>query len=221
MAKPVLGYWDVRGAGEPIRLMLEYCEVDYEDKRYVSGTDGNIQTSHWFSVKFKLGLDFPNLPYYIDGDTKLTERLAIMKYIGRKYNLMPTNEKEIQKCEMSEGVVSDIALQFGMVCYEPEKNKQNFFDVFLPLKLDQLNTFLGRNTWLSGEVITYIDFMSFVFFDYICAMEPSVLDKYENIKACYKKFWNFEKVVAYRQSKRFKKFPIAGKMAKWGSNEEE
>ena len=39
----------------------------------------------WFSEKQSLGLDFPNLPYFIDGDVNLTETRAIMKYIASKW----------------------------------------------------------------------------------------------------------------------------------------
>jgi glutathione S-transferase len=38
-----------------------------------------------------LGLDFPNLPYLIKGDFKLTESIAIAKYIAKisdKKNLL-------------------------------------------------------------------------------------------------------------------------------------
>lgn len=38
------------------------------------------------SEKFNLGLDFPNLPYFIDGDYKITETLAIHAYIAEKWN---------------------------------------------------------------------------------------------------------------------------------------
>ena len=41
----------------------------------------------WFDHKFSYGLDFPNLPYYMDGQTKLTQTHAIMRYIARKHDL--------------------------------------------------------------------------------------------------------------------------------------
>ena len=37
------------------------------------------------NVKEKLGFDFPNLPYFIDGDFKLTETFAIYEYICNKW----------------------------------------------------------------------------------------------------------------------------------------
>ncbi len=30
----VLGYWDIRGAAQPIRYFLEYTGLSYEEKRY-------------------------------------------------------------------------------------------------------------------------------------------------------------------------------------------
>ena len=39
----------------------------------------------WFSVKHNLGLEFPNLPYFIDGDFSMAETLPIMRYIASKY----------------------------------------------------------------------------------------------------------------------------------------
>ena len=34
-SKPIIGYWKIRGLAEPIRLMLTYLGIDFEDKHYV------------------------------------------------------------------------------------------------------------------------------------------------------------------------------------------
>ena len=39
----------------------------------------------WIRVKDRLGLDFPNLPYLIDGDIKITQCAAIHKYLAERY----------------------------------------------------------------------------------------------------------------------------------------
>ena len=65
--------------------MLHYCKVDFQDKVYNVGPAPTYSKEEWFSVKNNLGLPFPNLPYFIDGDVALTESKAIMKYIAHKW----------------------------------------------------------------------------------------------------------------------------------------
>jgi len=72
----ILGYWNLRGRGQVLRLLLAYTGLKWTDKTYA-------EAGNWFGGgdKTKLGLDFPNLPYLIKGDFKLTESSAIAKYI--------------------------------------------------------------------------------------------------------------------------------------------
>ena len=63
-----LKYWDLRGLMEPQRLMLEYLEVDYV-MDYVT-----TSMEEWLAGKYSLGVDFPNLPIYTDGDVKMSQR---------------------------------------------------------------------------------------------------------------------------------------------------
>ena len=55
--------------------------------RYNCGDAPGFDLSDWTNVKFKLGLDFPNLPYLIDGNIKVTQSNAILRYLGRKFGL--------------------------------------------------------------------------------------------------------------------------------------
>ena len=58
-----------------------------------------------------LGLDFPNLPYLICGDFKLTESSAINNYIIRKSGkteLLGKNPEEQAKVEMVISLLDDI-----------------------------------------------------------------------------------------------------------------
>ena len=57
----------------------------------------DFSNHEWTDVKNNLGLDFPNLPYFIDGDIKITESLAIHRYIANKYKseLNGSNPAEI------------------------------------------------------------------------------------------------------------------------------
>lgn len=70
---PVLGYWDLRGLASTIRNLLYYKEVEFENKLYPIGPAPDYDGSEWLAAKPTLGLDFPNLPYFIDGDVKLSQ----------------------------------------------------------------------------------------------------------------------------------------------------
>jgi len=52
---------------------------------YEQGDGPNFSVECWTSVKGTLGLDFPSIPYLIDGDTKLTDPYAIMIYLTTAY----------------------------------------------------------------------------------------------------------------------------------------
>jgi glutathione S-transferase len=60
------GYWGIRGLAQVARLLLAYTGLQWEDVVYAD-RDQWLQND-----KVNLGLDFPNLPYLIDGDFKLT-----------------------------------------------------------------------------------------------------------------------------------------------------
>ena len=53
--------------------MFAYLNVEFEDKMYDCGDAPDYDRSSWTSVKETLGIDYPNLPYLIDGNTKISE----------------------------------------------------------------------------------------------------------------------------------------------------
>lgn len=71
-------YWPSRGAGQIGRLLIAYTGLECEDIRYT-------EREKWYGDdKKNLGMDFPNLPYLIDGGFKTSESNAIQKYIIMK-----------------------------------------------------------------------------------------------------------------------------------------
>lgn len=58
----ILGHWDVRGAGQPIRNLLHYLGFKYSEIKYAD-------EKSWFEIaKPDFKGDFANLPYLIDGE---------------------------------------------------------------------------------------------------------------------------------------------------------
>ena len=55
----------------------------------------------------------------MDGDVKITQSVAIMKYLGHRYNLLPKNEDEQVRADLIESEGIDMRFKFGMTCYNP------------------------------------------------------------------------------------------------------
>jgi glutathione S-transferase len=52
---------------QPVRLLLAYTDTEHVEKFYEMGPAPDFDKSDFHKVKDSIGLDFPNLPYYIDG----------------------------------------------------------------------------------------------------------------------------------------------------------
>ncbi|GAB1287994.1 Glutathione S-transferase Mu 5 [Apodemus speciosus] len=228
----VLGYWDIRGLAHAIRMLLEFTDTSYEEKRYTCGEAPDYDRSQWLDVKFKLDLDFPNvggfggvgrreglqLPYLMDGKNKITQSNAILRYIARKHNMCGDTEEEKIRVDIMENQIMDFRMQLVRLCYN--SNHENLKPQYLeqlPAQLRQFSLFLGKFTWFAGEKLTFVDFLTYDVLDQNRMFEPKCLDEFPNLKAFMCRFEALEKIAAFLQSDRFFKMPINNKMAKWGN----
>ncbi|XP_066838960.1 glutathione S-transferase 2 [Anser cygnoides] len=216
-----LGYWDVRGMAHAIRLLLEYTGTPYKERQYSSGPASNFDPSDWTKEKEKLGLDFPNLPYLIDGSTKLTQSNAILRYIARKHNMCGETEQEKVHVDMLENHLMDLRLSFIRLCYNPdfEKLKPAYLEQ-LPGKLRELSRFLGSRAWFAGEKLTFIDFLAYDVLDQQRMFVPDCPELQGNLSQFLQRFEALEKVGAYMRSGRFMKTPIFLRTAQWCTKKE-
>jgi len=214
MAPVVLGYWGLRGLGAPIRYLLEYVGDKYEYKNW-----SDVPEPGWFGEKQNLGLEFPNLPYLIDGNTKLTQSYAILKYLGRKHKLDATDEKGRQELDQLEGVLGDLRVRWGMFCYmaaDFEADKKKLHDESFTPVLKQLDQHLADKTYLVGDKLTWLDFAFFELFDVANKLfDGHLLDQFANLKKFHQTVANLKGVKEFLASgKQFEK--INGPQAKWG-----
>ncbi|XP_037062889.1 glutathione S-transferase Mu 7 isoform X3 [Peromyscus leucopus] len=147
-----LGYWDIRGLAHAIRMLLEYTDSSYEEKRYTMGDAPDYDQSQWLNEKFKLGLDFPNLPYLIDGSHKITQSNAILRYLARKHNLCGETEEERIRVDILENQLMDNRMVLARLCYNPdfEKLKPGYLEQ-LPEMMRLYSEFLGKRPWFAGD----------------------------------------------------------------------
>lgn len=209
----VLGYWDIRGLAHAIRMLLEFTDTSYEEKQYTCGEAPDYDRSQWLDVKFKLDLDFPNLPYLMDGKNKITQSNAILRYIARKHNMCGDTEEEKIRVDIMENQIMDFRMQLVRLCYNSnhESLKPQYLEQ-LPAQLKQFSLFLGKFTWFAGEKLTFVDFLTYDVLDQNRMFEPKCLDEFPNLKAFMCRFEALEKIAAFLQSDRCFKM-----LRKWGS----
>ena len=92
-------------------MALHYTETKVDDTVWVIQEGGK-----WFEAKAKneWGLDFPNLPYFTDGDVKLTQSDAILRHLGRKHGLYGGSEKQAGHIDMLIDTAKDIKMALIM-----------------------------------------------------------------------------------------------------------
>ncbi|GAV06459.1 hypothetical protein RvY_16446-2 [Ramazzottius varieornatus] len=145
MAPMTLGYWDCRGLVQPIRYLLEHVGQEYDYKCYTFGNDIDTMFSSWYSQKPTIELDFPNLPYLIDGDIRLTETVAILHHLGRKFELVAQSDLDQRTQDMFDGILNDLA-SAGTTFYYPDRRSRQYPD---DLRLDE------HNAAFSGLIAQY------------------------------------------------------------------
>ena len=73
-----------------------------------------------YNVLWNISYSALQLPYYIDGDTKLTESQAILRYLGRKNGLAGSTEEDYIRIDISVGVIGDIGRAYATLCYSED-----------------------------------------------------------------------------------------------------
>ena len=139
VAKPTatLAYWAIRGLAQPIRLLLEYCEIPYEDRRFEQGPPPDFDKSCWFDVKETVLGDYPfaNLPFFIDGDLVVTQSNAIVRHIARKKSLLGSTADAAARVDIMLEEGMDLRNRTVGQAYRPPNND---YEAALPLMEEAL-----------------------------------------------------------------------------------
>jgi len=212
MGKPQLGYWNLRGLGQSIRLVLAYMGVDYEEVIYLDKEGDET----WNETKPKLGMVCPNLPYWIDDKEKLSESKAILKYVIRKYKpeLIPSDIAQLVKAEEVEGIVGDIDRFFAMSVYTDTEMANNMFDTSVPPKMAAISKFLGDNKFFLGNEPSYLDFLVYETCYRMKSYRPKFIEGHKNLLAYVDNFEQLAGVAEYIKSPSYISRPCYGRTAK-------
>jgi len=147
--------------------LLEYIEHPWEDVLYEQGDAPNYSIECWTSVKNTLGLDFPNVPYLIDEEVKITDSNAIMIYLCNAYcpELLGTDLEQKSEIDMIYGQLKEVRQALTGPCYvgaDRQVLKRN-----AKAKISGILKHLGTREFVAGNSLTYLDFYTLELYEFI------------------------------------------------------
>jgi len=151
---------------------------------------------------------------------KITQSLAITRYVARKYGLVATEEKSIIRQEMMEFQFEEFRRKIFIysVVYAKDytKAKEEFISQGLPEQLELMSKFLSNNDWFIGDKLTYIEFLAWETFDWMRLFSPGSLQNFSNLVAFMKRFEAIPQIKTYHESGKYKNWPIVSPGPPWG-----
>lgn len=146
-----VGYWNIRGLGAPLRMMVMYSGVPlhatcYDAKPKKDGS--GFESPEWASVKPALKEKHPmiNLPYIIDGDVIVSQSTACFLYLGRRLDMLGDTPEQLSQCEELLCEIYDLRNKMTLAVY----NKTFDTDLALALLADVSRGILAKlELWLT------------------------------------------------------------------------
>jgi len=212
-----LGYWGVRGICQPIRLLLQYSGEDYVEERRTPTKPFSQGKEEWVKVKGTLGLDFPNLPYYIDDEVQITQSGTILRYLARKHNLEGDTVQVRVLADMINEDANDLRKRLirTCLCKEFDYEKKSLLAA-LPAKLEPIARAIGSNKFIGGSKVTYADFNLYDVLYTVEKFAPGSLDAFPVLKQHQQSIESLPAIQKYRASEDYIKDPYFHCFAKWG-----
>jgi len=198
--KPKLIYFDIRGRAEPIRLVLEEMGVAYEDVQ--------ILMEEWPEIRPTT--PFGRLPVYREGELEIPETYAILSYLGRKYDLLGTDEASRIRCDVAVEALRDygdrIGAVFGALSSTSKDARKTFVEAELPERLSALEAIYVANSqgsgfWTGGS-LSIADFAAFYSIEGIADHFPNALADFEGLRAFEAAFSSRPRIRDYLASDR-------------------
>jgi glutathione S-transferase len=199
--KPQLVYFDIRGRAEPIRLLLEDMGAEYEDVQ--------ITENDWPNIKPTT--PFGRMPVFRDGKHQIPETYAILYFLGRKYDLLGTDEPSRIRCDVTLETIKDFgnrsAAVFGALSgSDSDDRRRAFVEQEAPALISALETFYGQNSsqngFWAGDSLTIADFSAFNFVEGIENQFPGALASFSQLDGFRKQFAARPRVRDYQTSAR-------------------
>jgi len=194
--KPVLHYFDIRGKGEQIRVILAYLGIDYVDKR--------ITREAWATEK--ANYPFGQIPFYEDDKVAIPQSQAIVRYLARRHGLYGRKKEEEVQVDVALEIARDLrkdVMQTLLNVSDFANAKKEFTTAKLPGHLEKLEKLLANSDYLVGNGVTVADLVVFDLLDnFVKNIVPNYDTNFPKTAALHNRLRKHPKIDAYIQSGR-------------------
>jgi len=201
MTKPELLYFDAPGRAEPIRMLLFFAGIDFEDTRFPG--------REWPAIKATTPLGFVPV-MKIDGK-QYCQSQSLVRYAAKLADWYPVSEFQALKCDMVAETINEIP-GLAPKSKDPDelkKLRQEFQKGTFTKYWKFIEGIIQENggSLVSGSTPTFADLLvdqnvamiKSGFYDHI---DTNFFDNYPGVLATCKVIQENEKVKAYMASKK-------------------
>lgn len=195
-----LTYFDARGRAEPIRLLLSYAGVPFEDR--------GVTRESW--PKEKADAPLGQLPYLVErrGSESLAipQTMAVIRHLSREHGLDGKDEGERLAADVAAEAAVDLRAAVSALRFSPawadEGAKAKFAAETAPLHLARLDKLLADRTWCASETPTYADILVFDTLDSAVTHWPTLLAAWPRLAALHGRVRALPQLASYLASRR-------------------
>jgi glutathione S-transferase len=206
-----LGYWGIRGRGEPLRLLLVLCGIPFENKIYTDPKE-------WFETdKPALKTPLPNLPYLIvEGGKVITQSDAIALYIiqrGQRDEMLgETAEDKVAHAQIRGYIEDTTTILYEKLMEEDylENAQKNLNEKVIP-RLKVIAEFLKNKDWLLGKEMSVGDAYLYELLELANAIDSKALNNFSNLRQLVVRFQKLPRIAAYVKTPKFQAKPFVNK----------
>jgi glutathione S-transferase len=211
-----LGYWKIRGLAAPIRMLLHYCDVHFEDVHYEQGDPPELSAAAWLDKRLTLGLALPNLPYYIDDRGKFVQSLAIMRYIAARHGARDGVDlgHDDHHVDMTAHAAMDLRNAFTSCSYG-SRSTEDVDRAVAQNIAPQLSAWdrlmASGRPFCTGDRLSYADFFLAEHIDQMRLVLPHAVQQHPALLAYADRFFALEKIQTFMRTPLHMKWPVNNK----------
>jgi glutathione S-transferase len=224
-----LAYWPIKGRAEPIRMLLEFLNLPYDDYKYPFKSTNPI-TGKAFQVRDEgirgdTTMAFPNTPSLTDFKGQhFTECEAIYQYLvqvsHQHDDSIPSLLAGHTQSDLLQvhGHVGDVfGSLFGALMSQgdgPHIDEMLKKGGDFTRKLGYLSEYMGKNEFLNGH-LSWVDLVNFGKFSLLTILRPKYLEQFPNLHSLVGKVAALPRIKEYLASDGFKNTPAFPGFSKW------